>query len=409
MTQTTRWVLLAGLVAACIIAISLRTGVSTTSTLFNIVQQQGVPNTVKAVGSGDTQSPAQVVSISGGGGQEAPSATVVTSKAKEAAETAIATQSAVVDVTFAPPAIATDGDYSKEFPMTIGYNPAAPQCKDQPNRTTIDPYKGCPVPGLNNVLYTQHNRWFCTYRDNVVLRLRDRICNKGTAEPFRFSTILQIDYSRIPAKKKGAAICWSDIKKQDEPRECSWTHIPKFYGTPLWWEARALIDFHPSYHQAAERFVKHKFGKEKFIGVHMRRGDYIHHCIKIQRKGIKPWIPFKGTKTLHRGMSSCFPNITEVEVALAKVKADHGAKYIFVGTNVPEELDPIKERLGIVLLADPERLGVGARRMDYLIFEMAIMARASAFVFNKYSSLSGTVYEMATVANRTTKENVYCW
>lgn len=301
------------------------------------------------------------------------------------------------------------------FVLTYGYNGKA-QCGEgrQPNRTAIEFYKGCPIPGLNNLLYTQHNRWYCAYRDNTAYELRDRTCNKGSNEPYRYSTLLQIKYEKLPPHKNRAAICWTDIKRQQEPPRCTWKDIPRFYGSAEWWEARRLIDFHQIYYKMAEKFVQKYLGAKPFLAVHMRRGDYYTHCVLIQRKGIKPWVTFTKTKGVRSGMSACYPTLQEVNETIHSLMAAANVSVAFVATNLPSELENFTAS-GRIVTVRPGRLravageGSGMRVLDTLILEMAVLSFGSFFLFNKYSSFSATVFEMAAIHNRTTSANVLVW
>lgn len=310
------------------------------------------------------------------------------------------------------------------FDRANGYNP--PHCNVQPNLTDIDPYKGCPLPGLNNLLFTQVNRWYCALRDNRVLHLRDRTCNKGSAEPFRFSTILQIDYPQLRhtlAGRPNSAICWSDISKQDVAPHCEWADIPKSYGTDLWWSARKLIDFHNVYYTTARRFVDLVFRGEPYLAVHLRRGDYWQHCVVIKKKGIPPWVSFKNTKKLLDFERGCYPSLEVVESTILQVAAEHNLQHVFIATNTPDEFVDVARRIASanntkVQVAIPkpffDSVDGGRQRMrklDTLIVEMAVLALGDAFLLNRYSSLSGMAYEMAVVNSKATptSPNVVCW
>jgi hypothetical protein len=310
------------------------------------------------------------------------------------------------------------------FDRASGYNP--PHCNVQPNLTDIDPYKGCPLPGLNNLLFTQVNRWYCALRDNRALHLRDRTCNKGSSEPFRFSTIMQVDYPRLHQSLPGrptSAICWSDISKQDVAPHCEWADIPKSYGTDLWWSARRLIDFHAVYYATARRFVELVFQSEPYLAVHLRRGDYWQHCVVIKRKGIPPWVSFKNTNKLFDFERGCYPTLELVEATIMKVAAEHSIQHVFIATNTPDEFSEMAHRMATVnntkvQVAIPksffDSVDGGRRRMrklDTLIVEMAVLALGNAFLFNRYSSLSGMAYEMAVIHSKATptSPNVMCW
>lgn len=328
-------------------------------------------------------------------------------------------------------------------PIVVATNPD--RCGVQPNTTQIDPYKGCPLPGLNNLLYSQTNRWYCAFEQGFTAHLRDRTCDKGSVTPFRFSTILTIDQERAdelkkqeeqqkhlsksdkPATKLGA-VCWSDIPRQIEPPKCGWGEIPFFYGRPKWWVARSLIDFHAVYYAAAAEFVLHFFNNEPFIAVHLRRGDYFTHCVKVLSKRTPAWVSFATdlipsladlnpkrsaakkidhNGNLHSVHSNCFPTKMEVEEHLQRIRSETSIKHVFLATNHPDEFSDVAEKLGIRTFSIKGKDGFTlqtARKMDALIVEMAVASMASFFVFNRYSSLSGSIFEMATIHNRTLRE-----
>lgn len=317
------------------------------------------------------------------------------------------------------------------FLRSYGWNPE--HCRVQPNRTEIDPYKGCPLPGLSNLLFTQTNRWYCAVRDQRALQLRDRSCNKGSQEPFRFSSILQIDYDRLARDIPGrsnAAICWSDISRQDKAPSCEWADIPKFYGTPLWWSARKLIDFHPVYYELGARFAQFQFQDRPFLAVHLRRGDYWQHCVVIKRRGIPPWESFRHTAKRYDYERGCYPSLELVAETLRKEADAFQLKDVFIATNTPDEFDALHAKLPdlSIVASIPDAffrsvaLGQSAddtnvtvhqrlRRLDKLIIEVVVLSMGSAFLFNRYSSLSGLAYEMAVIHNRATVNgpNVACW
>lgn len=330
----------------------------------------------------------------------------------------------------------------------------SPECSLQPNQTDIESYDRCPLPGLNNLLYSQINRWYCAFRDRRHLRLRDRTCQKvlGTAEPYRYSTILQVNYEEAKnTYKREASICWGDWKKQD--KSCEWGDIPQFYGTPDWWVARSLIDFHPIYYQIADDMLRRAFRVvvspdhqptilPPFITVHLRRGDYDKHCKLMTSKKEPSWLSFRATKGLRKGIEGCYPNLNSVTESLQDIQKTTGIKHIFIATNSPMELEGVAAAVtGVLMMNYPafnfssyesqELLGGAGtapdviernalykakyahkfRDVDRVIVEMCIMIRGKHFLFNKFSSLSATVYEQARVnGNIAAKDgNVITW
>eukprot|EP00759_Apiculatamorpha_spiralis_P053823 PhF_6_TR644/c0_g1_i2/m.898/K03691/POFUT; peptide-O-fucosyltransferase len=307
--------------------------------------------------------------------------------------------------------------YLAELPMTYGYNPRNGKCPNnvQPNRTAIGP-AGCPVPGLNNILYTQHNKWYCAYRDNRMIHLRDRICSKGTREYFRFSTILQVDYNA--SKRPKATLCWSDVKHGHDisPSQCTWDDIPRFYATPLWWEARRLIDFHPSFYNYAETFIEKQMKGEKFLGLHLRRGDYQHHCTVMRRKHEPPWISFRNMRKaneitpLQQYVTSCFPPISLIQSTIQKLCAKYQLKYVFVSSNSKEFIHVnftrgLPEGIQVVMFSPPKSM----RAVDTIIVDMALLSLAHVTVFNRFSSFSSTAYEMMYIHDRYSPDRMYLW
>jgi hypothetical protein len=405
--------------------------------------------------------------------------------------------------TLAAPSAALQLSAATPPKLTQGWNPKA--CNVRPNQTDIDPYKGCPVPGLNNLLYTQHNRWYCLYRDKERMLLRDRTCNKGSGEKYRYSTVLQVRYDRVArfqewqAARKAAgisgdiefgnsrrggrggllpsslpkasdpqavrdaydafarqmddvtpldtsltppsaaaAICWADIKEKVLPRKCTWSDIPSFYGKPEWWESRHFIDMHSEYYTAARQILSATIGPNvPFVSLHLRRGDYMHHCQVIQKKRTPAWVSFWPTKTLlssdGAAFASCYPTVEQVAQVIDRVTKETGIPYVFIATNEPGEFanltTPLHEiRSGVAASAaakgskrawrafvlpkltslQPTPI-VAMRHLDTLILDMVVLSLGSHFVLNRYSSFSATVYEMATIHGRTNESNVVCW
>jgi hypothetical protein len=263
-------------------------------------------------------------------------------------------------------------------------------------------------------------------RDNRPLQLRDRTCNKGTSEPFRFSTILQIDYPRLRQELPGrtnAAVCWSDISRQEVAPHCEWGDIPKTYGTDLWWSARRLLDFHSVYYETAQRFIDLVFHGKPYLAVHLRRGDYWQHCVVIKRKGIPPWISFKTSKKLFDFDRGCYPSLELVEETIVRIAAEYQLEHVFIATNTPDEFRNLSTRIAAsnhtnIQVSMPKSFFDGVdggrgqmRRMDALIVEMCVLALGNAFLFNRYSSLSGMALEMAVLHDKATptSSNVLCW
>ena len=306
----------------------------------------------------------------------------------------------------------TSSRWGNSFPF--GSNPS--HCNVQPNRTQIDPYKGCPLPGLNNLLFTQVNRWFCAFRDGAVYHLRDRTCNKGSDEPYRFSTILQINYTAGAAASSSLqpAICWSDIKRQDEPKNCAWKDIPSFYGSPLWWQARAMIDFHAIYHEIAKALIAKHMRGEPYLASHVRRGDYASHCIVIKRKGIPPWETFRNVPKMFPFEEGCYPSPSLVVRTFEKLRvANPSLRRVFVATNAPSEFENVP---GVVTMTQIRKSSVEGkdfplwfRHLDFMIVELLVLSMGDTFVFNRYSSFSGTAYETARIHGRITTNNAQCW
>ena len=331
------------------------------------------------------------------------------------------------------------------FTRPTGENP--PACGIQPNQTDVDPYDKCPLPGLNNLLYTQINRWYCAFRDKRHLRLRDRSCQSltGTAEPFRFSNLIQIDYRKVRKSMRSASVCWGDWPRQD--KSCEWRDIPGFYGTPEWWLARSYVDFHQEYYRIADLMLRRSFamfapnhtsGIPPFLTVHLRRGDYDKHCIMLMSQKSPAWLSFRRSTTLGQGMEGCFPSLTTVGDSVRSILRKTGLQYVFVATNTPKEVvEHLKGVKGVLLMNQPAfdfaqyeappsdphtsvplRLRYQNsefphifRQVDRIVVEMCIMSRGSHFLFNRYSSLSATVYEQARIHGRILNNdtNVIVW
>lgn len=314
----------------------------------------------------------------------------------------------------AHPRNTTLGTQPPQFAAPFGYNPD--RCLVQPNRTPIPKYTGCPLPGLNNLLYTQINRWYCAVRDNVTIRLRDRTCNRdGIDEPFRFSTIVQVNYSQVQRtlpSHNAAAICWCDISRQDTLRECEWKHVKYFYGNSLWWQARRAIDFHQVYYALASVFIDQFLGGKPFISIHLRRGDYEVHCKMLYRRGTSPWITFRSTKKLYGVMEGCYPSMDTVKRTIRMLRKSTTIDTVFVATNRPNVIAEAGFGKNVVTLPRSffDRFMPGSRMVDRIIVEMAVLSMGSFFVLNRFSSFSAMVYEMAMIHDRIQNSSTaVCW
>ena len=424
-------------------------------------------------------------------------------------------------ITFTPDHVDRTGMRDVDGPLTnsevatiidrlAGWTPTASSrnpsfCGHQPNATPIEPYKGCPVPGLNNLLYTQSNRWYCAVRNGVVARLRDRICNKGSEDKYRYSTVVGIRYDALRVRGSGGAahpagkpeeggltekeeprgngsgqkstigqpprtdlvdrsarriftastakpdaaagvgICWSDIARQDELSSCAWRDIPNFYGTDDWWDARQYFDFHEVYYDVADAMLKaamvqvslanrapHQRGREPsvaslphFVGVHLRRGDYWTHCHSVTKKRLPPWLTFfnPANEISPLGsMESCYPSADTMWRALRNVTARLGVTHVVVATNVPSEIEFLKQKgtaSGVTVWLIPDlvlalaaaaptdmiaqmayKVYLAFRPVDRLALEVVIVSRATGLILNRYSSFSASAFEAAVIRRR---------
>ena len=277
----------------------------------------------------------------------------------------------------------------------------------------------------------------------------DRTCQRrgGNADPYRFSTILQVDYAKAERDhKKSASLCWGDWERRESA--CNVDDIPQFYGTPDWWVARSMIDFHPIYYRVADDMLRRAFGVASdqpvppFITVHLRRGDYDKHCKLMTSKKEPAWLSFRTTKGLRRGIEGCYPSLNSVTESLLEIQKTSGMKHVFIATNNPKELEGVAASVpGVIMMDHPafnfskyesqdllgghgqapdviERSALYKakyahkfRDVDRVIVEMCIMIRGKHFLFNKYSSMSATVYEQARVSgNMLAKDsNMITW
>ena len=178
------------------------------------------------------------------------------------------------------------------------------------------------------------------------------------------------------------------------------------------------MDFHRWYYEAADRFVDLTFGQDPFLVAHLRRGDYGAHCVVIQRKGTPRWLSFQNTPTLYSLKSGgCYPSLQQVRQSLEAVAAKANIRNVFIATNDRDEFSNFTVNASLidrVVVSVPDAFfknvkARSLRKLDVLIVEMAVMSRGHFFLFNRYSSLSGTVYEMARIHDRVKGDNVVCW
>ena len=337
-------------------------------------------------------------------------------------------------------------------PMTSAAPINPPSCSVQPNREPLPSIKECRLPGLNNLLYTQHSRWYCALRDGITIYLRDRSCEKSSMRPFRYSELLAMDHAAArrlwegePFKKSNGSLCWSDAVPQTKLIACEWKQIHYQYGKSKWWDARRLIDFRPIYYAAAREYLAEVMKPEnrRFISVHLRRGDYLQHCVYIAKRKPSPWVSFlnktkvpsladnnvslaltpKRMDYLRRENedksspfavhSDCYPTIPECVVHLREIQSRTNIESVFLATNLKSgdhEYSLLRDEFGKSLhTVNREAMctiwrritGKECRSIDRLIVEMAVASMGSFFVFNRYSSLSGTIFEMTSIHNRT--------
>eukprot|EP01062_Namystynia_karyoxenos_P010759 TRINITY_DN13829_c0_g3_i1.p1 TRINITY_DN13829_c0_g3~~TRINITY_DN13829_c0_g3_i1.p1 ORF type:complete len:489 (+),score=153.95 TRINITY_DN13829_c0_g3_i1:81-1469(+) len=338
-----------------------------------------------------------------------------------AAPAAAASPSATGAPAPAPPAAAgQDGaaEWDVPFPpLPEGRNPEV--CGFQPSRKPL-PSRPCPIPGLNNLLYSTHNRYYCAARDGWrQLLLRDRSCHKHSADYYRFSSLLEVNASRTGGP--APAVCWGDDQRDPPLRRCEWKHIPEWYGSPEWWRARAHIDFRPPYYAYARLWARRSTGGRPYVALHLRRGDYKTHCAKLRRKREPAWLSFSHDRR-HRALSSdaygagCYPAVADIESGARLALAALGtAGVVFVSTNDPGLVGQLASRGRIpapvrAFPSDPRQLRrLRLRPLDAAVVDMALISLASAWVLNRYSSFSGTAYEMATLHGRMNRSALWWW
>eukprot|EP01065_Artemidia_motanka_P015102 TRINITY_DN18986_c0_g1_i2.p1 TRINITY_DN18986_c0_g1~~TRINITY_DN18986_c0_g1_i2.p1 ORF type:complete len:413 (+),score=125.54 TRINITY_DN18986_c0_g1_i2:54-1241(+) len=294
-----------------------------------------------------------------------------------------------------------------------------PSCKAQPGRGQFAEHgvKQCPVPGLNNLLYTQHNRYFCAVRDRVQLRLRDRVCMKYSTDWFRYSDIIAVDWKRPGA----AAVCWGDDTPDPERtilKGCEWKHTSKWYGSATFWDARSHVDFRREYYDYARRWLDATVGPGlRYLSVHLRRGDFVAHCIKLAHKREPPFVTFSFNKK-HRTMSAdaygegCYPSDSSVVNSVRRaLAATVGLQAVFVSTNDPGVVDMLRESLDphVRVLRFEHAPEAKLRRVDAAIIDILLLGMGDAWLLNRYSSFSATAYETARIHGRMKDQFLWWW
>eukprot|EP01065_Artemidia_motanka_P000021 TRINITY_DN10006_c0_g1_i1.p1 TRINITY_DN10006_c0_g1~~TRINITY_DN10006_c0_g1_i1.p1 ORF type:complete len:481 (+),score=129.82 TRINITY_DN10006_c0_g1_i1:188-1444(+) len=308
------------------------------------------------------------------------------------------------------------GSWGAPFPsLPEGSN--AETCGYQPSQAAL-PSRKCPIPGLNNLLYSTHNRYYCAFRDRwKKLPLRDRSCHKHSTDFYRFSSVLTANASHAGA----VPVCWADDHKDPPLQRCEWKHIPSWYGSPAWWKARSHIDFRPEYYRYARSWVHHAVGGRKYLSLHVRRGDYKTHCAKLRRKREPPWVSFthdRSHRTLSKDMygAGCYPSVQEIVAGVSRVLQDLGGEAaVVVSTNEPELVDDMRKsgHLSVPVVtfpSDPSELRqLRMRLLDAAIVDMALISQADAWILNRFSSFSGTAFEMSTLHGNMNRSRLWWW
>ncbi|KAJ9457016.1 hypothetical protein DIPPA_33472 [Diplonema papillatum] len=307
--------------------------------------------------------------------------------------------------------------------------------------------KLCPIPGFNNLLFTQVNRFYCAVRDGLpALTLRDRVCMKYSTDWFRYSEVLTFAPPPGARGRAGTRVCFRDDAPNPEfKRPCEWRHVQEWYGTPPFWAARRAVDFNAGYHAYADawlrRHLPHAGGTgpseaavwdhHPYLAVHVRRGDYQTHCLKMKKKKEQTWLSYSWNSSHTKFALSpevygagCYPSVDDVAAGVARVLGERrGVKSVFVSSNdkqLVKELQRRNPRVPFFQLAFHPRgneteapggsnSGGGLRGVDLAIVDMIIMARASAWILNRFSSFSATPYEMAYTAGRIQHKSLWWW
>eukprot|EP01061_Rhynchopus_euleeides_P020017 TRINITY_DN3275_c0_g2_i1.p1 TRINITY_DN3275_c0_g2~~TRINITY_DN3275_c0_g2_i1.p1 ORF type:complete len:427 (+),score=130.09 TRINITY_DN3275_c0_g2_i1:169-1449(+) len=308
-----------------------------------------------------------------------------------------------------------------------------PRCPD-PKASGEYPENGvkmCPIPGLNNLLFTQTNRYYCAFRDKVKrLNLRNRVCMKYSRDWFRYSDILAVNYSN----PKAVPVCFGpdypDPEKTFNIKHCEWRHVVEWYGSPRFWEARSHISFNAGYTDYINAWLAAHAprGSEgqvlPYLSLHVRRGDYITHCIKMRRKREPPWLSYSWKKRRNEIASndpygaSCLPSTEQIVAGINRVvELNPHVGAVFLSSNDEALLGEIqgsgKVRLPLFRLhfngVANATAELGLRGVDLAVIDMLLLSRGSAFIFNRFSSFSATPYEIAYVTGRVTETNIWWW
>ena len=195
--------------------------------------------------------------------------------------------------------------------------------------------------------------------------------------------------------------------------------------------------------------------------MHLRRGDYYQHCVKVRKGSVKEWVTFQRTPhssifagsrgqsagggpgavkldptpdpfatRFNQSIAGCYPSLVDIERAFDAVAAATGITNIFVATNTPEDLiaagivEPFTAPTargggvdGVAAGASTRRRRASGRKwtarclprnsssvvlqrprgVDDVVLDMAALSLGRYFVLNRFSSFSAIALEMAIV------------
>ena len=291
----------------------------------------------------------------------------------------------------------------------------------------------CPTAGMNNqmqMLMYYHN---CQKaRGEPILKWKDISCSPtggvhkdggsyavGSSSYkytwFRWSSMFNVS---------NGGICFSDNytwSMHPWIRDCKLTDnsYKKFYGTEAYWQHRPMFNFRQSFYNEVENFLKQTgIGKQQFLAVHLRKGDYSKFCGEITKNYKKlrlshwHWARKRGTRDVYsKHMDTCSPSHNKVIAGINKLVAIHNLKHVVMSTTHPEyrpgNVDFENSINATVHAFDPS--GYEMSKASFTAIDSIILARASHKLLNRYSTLSLTAVDLSVINNWFDNETMWFW
>ncbi|KAJ9456061.1 hypothetical protein DIPPA_14285 [Diplonema papillatum] len=299
--------------------------------------------------------------------------------------------------------------------------------------TTYNTSYPCPTSGMNNqmqmLMFYQNCR---EAHGKPVLQWKDISCsptggvqkNGGRYEVgsksysytwFRWSSLFNVT--------KGG-ICYADNytwSMHSWLKGCGFTDSAnkRFYGTDSYWKQRPLFDFRESYYVEVERFLQGEgLAGEKFLAVHLRRGDYSKFCKEIKKSYKKlrlahwKWAKARGARDLYdRHSHTCAPDKGKVVAGINRLLELHGVSHVLMATTDPDFLPGSaefeKEIRGKLHAFNASNYAMSAAA--YTAVDSILLARATHRILNRYSTLSLTAVDLSVIRGWFNNETTWFW